>query len=829
VTHQHHFLSKEGVDSIYVLGDGGCVVEKGTFAELQRSANPYVKSFVEFDHAVASPAASSELSGAAPTASIVSDNAPKPLVASHSHPNINALKQNDGANTSPADAQNASFVKQEKREVGGVKWKHLKRYLSVYGTKWSLLLLVIVILGDQGMIVYENVWFSKIAAVCDVDDSNECDEAYQRRSVTVLAGIVMASIGCRALRVVISVFSAQSAARQFHDAVVSSLLSAKISFFDRQLSGRILNRLIGDQSSIDNTIPATTMFLIQTVLAFASVILLVAIDIPIALVGLVLLSFPYYMIYEFYRWSARDLKRLDSVAKSPINAQLTETLDGLSTVRAFGNQCRVLRQHLELARCSVQTFWYQWCANQWITTALELLGVLFTGVIMLVAVYYITNKGLDAATGALMISYSQTLPSQLGWMLKSFCTVEIELVAIERVSEYMDLPSETAHEHRDGNDNGREGTDRNCSTSSVGTSSSSSVSLVKELYDWKVHMGDGTSDESLDRYTSFSSTISSLSSFSMRKTSASTGAASAGSGSAARVIGTEGVRRPARSGGSISITNVTLAYTDDEEDAAHSDAADCKHTTAADDRTSVASTLLRRGPEAVPILKGISLNIKAGEKVCICGRTGAGKSSILQALLRFYDYGGSIKIDDAELSQMTKREARQQFGVIPQEAVLIGSNLGEALVGTSYYGRMEQEIFEMLGRVQMYDKVQSMHGLETEIKVGNDGFSAGERQLLCAARALLQPTSKVLLCDEMSSALDVNVDKTITDIVLADDRTVISIMHRLAHALRFDKVVVMSAGLIIEIGPPAELLAQRGVFFDLYHQQQSTVGQVVKI
>lgn len=110
-------------------------------------------------------------------------------------------------------------------------------------------------------------------------------------------------------------------------------------------------------------------------------------------------------------------------------------------------------------------------------------------------------------------------------------------------------------------------------------------------------------------------------------------------------------------------------------------------------------------------------------------------------------------------------------------------------------------------------------GLDMQLNFGENNFSAGEKQLLCAARALLKK-APILLCDEVASSLDQNSDEIINNIILNDDRTVISIMHRLQHCSRFDRIVVLSDGEIVEIGTHDQLLAMKGLFYEMINVQR---------
>jgi ATP-binding cassette subfamily C (CFTR/MRP) protein 10 len=247
------------------------------------------------------------------------------------------------------------FTDNEARAQGHVKLRYLYHYAKCFGSISIVVLILMIVIADQTLGIFQNVYYSIITKHCDDSNTHEdhprgCSRSYNITSLIFIILFVLSILTLRSVRVGLLLYGAQTAARIFHEDLLKALLGAKIYFFDRQLSGRILNRIIADVASIDLTIPTTFTGFLNSLSSLLSSIVLIVVKLPAILIIAVLIAVPYYKIYQFYRWPARDLKRLDSMAKSPINSQLVEVLDGLSTIRAFGCQVIQLKEHLHLAR-----------------------------------------------------------------------------------------------------------------------------------------------------------------------------------------------------------------------------------------------------------------------------------------------------------------------------------------------------------------------------------------------------------------------------------------------------------------------------------------------
>ncbi|OQS05768.1 hypothetical protein THRCLA_02145, partial [Thraustotheca clavata] len=203
-------------------------------------------------------------------------------------------------------------------------------------------------------------------------------------------------------------------------------------------------------------------------------------------------------------------------------------------------------------------------------------------------------------------------------------------------------------------------------------------------------------------------------------------------------------------------------------------------------------------PSSSLVLNNVSLLIPSNSKVAILGRTGAGKSSLVRVLLGLYSYEGSITIGGVQLNQLA--EPQQHIGFIPQDPVLLGETLRDAL---SWPGTTDDQIYTVLNQVGMRNKVNSL-----DENLQKYSWSGGEAQLLMLARALLRPATKLLLCDEATAHMDSQLNAHVHEILLKLSRlTVLMICHRREHLHEFDLLAVLEKGALVQCGTPQRVLA----------------------
>jgi len=222
-----------------------------------------------------------------------------------------------------------------------------------------------------------------------------------------------------------------------------------------------------------------------------------------------------------------------------------------------------------------------------------------------------------------------------------------------------------------------------------------------------------------------------------------------------------------------------------------------------------------------PVVRHLHIVARPGETIALVGPTGAGKSTSVSLLARFYDVqGGAILVDGHDLREIATQSLRQQLGIVLQEGFLFSDTIRENI----RYGRLEAAD----GEVEAAAKSVGAHefiirlpeGYDTEVRERGEKLSIGERQLICLARALIADP-RILILDEATSSVDPYTELIIQDALrkLFKGRTSFVIAHRLSTVRRADRIYVMDEGEVVEVGRHEELLAQGGLYSNLYRMQ----------
>ncbi|KAJ9691138.1 hypothetical protein PVL29_013352 [Vitis rotundifolia] len=673
VTNQLHFLPH--VDRIILVSDG-TVKEDGTFDDLSKNSKLFQK-LMENAGKMEEQVEENECR------ENLSNNKSKPTTNGE----VNELPKN-AIHSNKGKEGKSVLIKQEERETGVVSWKVLMRYKDALGGLWVVTLLFACYVLTEVLRVLSSTWLS---IWTDQSKSKDYRPGYYNLIYAFLSfGQVMVTLGNSFWLIT----SSLHAAKILHNVMLNSILRAPMVFFHTNPIGRIINRFAKDLGDIDrNVAPSANMFLGQ-VWQLLSTFVLIAIVSTISLWAIMPLLILFYAAYLYYQSTSREVKRLDSITRSPVYAQFGEALNGLSTIRAYKAYNRMASINGKSMDNNIRFTLANISSNRWLTIRLETLGGLM---ICLTATFAVMENSREenpvafASTMGLLLSYTLNITSLLSGVLRQASRAENSFNAVERVGTYVDLPSEAP----------------------------TIVESNRPPPGWP-------------------------------------------------------------SSGSIRFEDVVLRYR----------------------------------PELPPVLHGISFKISPSEKLGIVGRTGAGKSSMINALFRIVELErGRIWIDEYDIAKFGLTDLRKVLSIIPQSPVLFSGTVRFNL--DPFNEHNDADLWEALERAHLKDVIRrNSFGLDAEVAEGGENFSVGQRQLLSLARALLR-RSKILVLDEATAAVDVRTDALIQKTIREEFKTctMLVIAHRLNTIIDCDRILVLDAGQVEEYDTPEELLLDEGSSF----------------
>ncbi|XP_031342831.1 probable multidrug resistance-associated protein lethal(2)03659 isoform X2 [Photinus pyralis] len=712
VTHQLQFL--KDVDDIIIL-ENGSIKAQGTFDELQKSGLDFAK-MLKNELEVREEKEPRRMSRDSSVISIISmDNMGVEEVA----------KSNE-----------------EQRTKGSVSSYVYRMYL-VAGNSWFticcialmfLLAQLIASIGDVFITYWVNTEEKHFNLTKSSTHDNEITEPIivsqnitsdfwnlsTETSIYIYTAITSIIVVLAITRSISFFYACMRSSVKLHDNMFNSIINASMRFFNTNSSGRILNRFSKDMGAIDELLPTAMLDCVQIFMVLFGIIAVVGSVNPWLLIPTFIIAIIFYFFRCFYLSTSRSVKRLEGVTRSPVFAHLNASLQGLTTIRAFGAEQTLIKEFDELQDLHSVT-WFLFISTSrafgyWldlvcvIYIALVTLSFLFLGDgkcgIMLIVIN-ICGTGVLSGNVGLAITQSLGLTGMFQWGMRQSAEMENQMTSVERVLEYNKIEHERPLE---------------------------SAPKKKPPDTW-----------------------------------------------------------PSR--GQIQFDKLFLNYF----------------------------------PEDPPVLVNLNFTIKPLEKVGIVGRTGAGKSSLINALFQLTDVKGSILVDGVDITEIGLHDLRCKISIIPQEPVLFSGTLRKNLDPFDEYS--DVKLWNAIEDVELKEAVEELSlGLNGAVLEGGTNFSVGQRQLICLARAILR-NNKILILDEATANVDPQTDGLIQSTIRNKfaQCTVLTIAHRLNTVMDSDKVLVMDAGRMVEFDHPFNLLQNEdGVFYGMVQQTGKAMAESLK-
>eukprot|EP00117_Sycon_ciliatum_P046046 scpid33667/ scgid33028/ Multidrug resistance-associated protein 1; ATP-binding cassette sub-family C member 1; Leukotriene C(4) transporter len=350
--------------------------------------------------------------------------------------------------------EQASLIDVEKSETGSVQGKVFISYARSTGYATAVFILVLYMMNN-GFSIGTNIWLAEWSAQ---NTTEVFDNATNKSKTDVNNSLYLGVYGGLGLAQGLSVlagslamaFGTIHAGKVLHKEILSNILRSPMSFFDTTPLGRIVNRFSKDIYTIDEVIPRSLRSFLMTFFNVISIMIVISISTPIFLAVILPLGVIYFFAQRYYVATSRQLKRLESVSRSPIFSHFSETLSGVSSIRAYSCQSRFIGESEDKVDFNQQAYYPSISSNRWLALRLEFVGnsIVFFAALFAVLEREYSFLNRDATSAAslagLSVSYALTITQTLNWMVRMTSELETNIVSVERVNEYSQTPTEAA-------------------------------------------------------------------------------------------------------------------------------------------------------------------------------------------------------------------------------------------------------------------------------------------------------------------------------------------------------------------------------------------------
>ena len=597
----------------------------------------------------------------------------------------NDESKDSGSGTQVAASNNTKekkLIDSEERAIGSVQLSVYMTYLKYAGGG------IVIFLGILSMVLWQ-----VDRMYTDIYLADWTDQSKKEQKRNLVKNITIFTIGSVGINIFIlfratnNLYAGLRAARTMFKNMLTSLLDASIPlYYDVNPMGRVLNRFSKDQNSVDSVVINSANWSLAQIFQVFMYITFAVYTVPIVLVTIPITIYLARKVQNFYLASSRELTRLESMSRSPIVQHFSETLNGLSTIRAFAHTSYLKKQYYDFFNKNLGLSFYKTATSCWLSILLEVISDIVLASSALIIVY--SRDSIDPGLAGACLTYVMMLPEGIYYSMYAVANMENAMVSVERVHNMNSIEKEDSR-----------------------------VSFKDENLKSKSWPSEGL----------------------------------------------------------IEFINFSARYR----------------------------------PDTDLVLKNLNFCIKDQEKVGIMGRTGSGKSSLVNSLFRVISPdSGAILISGVDIQEVGLSLLRQKLCVIPQDPALFRGKLKENIDPLGQFDDLQIQKALKLVKLDLE--------LQFDVADSASNLSVGQKQLICIARALLRG-SKIVVLDEATASIDFKTDLIIQEIFKHEFSkcTVITIAHRINTIEESDRILVLDNGRVAEFDTPENLRNMNGLFCKL--------------
>lgn len=327
-----------------------------------------------------------------------------------------------------------TLIDKEEAKIGSVSFRVYLQYFKSIGLVVFVTTLLLLT-ANEAFAVLANLWLTRWSS-----DPDNVDVDVRNRYLGIYSGLGGGQAVCLFAGSMMFALGALTAAKRLHNNLLSKVLRLPMAFFDTTPLGRILNRFSKDVDTVDTVLSDTVQMWIILFLNMVSSIVVISTSTPIFMAALLPLAILYYVIQSFYLTTSRQLKRVESVTRSPIYSHFGESITGQNTIRAYRKQTQFSGVNSQKIDLNQKTLYSTIIAQRWLEFRLEVIG---SFIVLFAAFFAVLGRDtMDPAIVGLSITYALTVTGVLSFLVRMTADVETNIVAIERMEEYGLIPKE---------------------------------------------------------------------------------------------------------------------------------------------------------------------------------------------------------------------------------------------------------------------------------------------------------------------------------------------------------------------------------------------------